>query len=180
MATTPATHPNIYKSILLGNLFSPGTVKLSGFDRAHDWEEQKPKGATGTVTVSHGPKNSGFTAEFYLADLEDIEAWDQFQRLIASTTDGPTPRALPAYHPDLVRNRITDVVCASIGGFTHDGKNGATVVVKFLEYRPAKAKAPAKPKGSGAAKDASAGTRPDPNAEAKRELAALREQARTT
>lgn len=176
MATTPNTHPDIYKSILLGGVFSPGTVTLSGFDRVHAWEDQRPKGAMGENTINHGPKNAGFTATFFLADLEDVAQWDDFQRLISSTVDGQKPQALPAYHPDLVRNKITDVVVESIGGFVHDGKNGASVTVKFKEYRPPKPKPAAK--AGAAKKKADAQSRPDPNAEAKRELAALVEQAR--
>jgi hypothetical protein len=152
---------------------------LSGFDREHGWDVQTPKGATGSVTVNRGPKNGGFTATFYLADLAQIEAWDDFQRLIASTVEGPKPRALAAYHPDLVRNRITDVVAASIGGFVHDGKNGASVTVKFLEYRPPKPKPAAKADAAGRARvPSTAQTRPDPNAAAKAELSALLAQAR--
>lgn len=176
MATTPGTHPLIYKSIMLGGVESPGTVTLSGFDRQHDWEDQRAKGTTGASTVNHGPKNGGFTATFFLADLEDVGAWDDFQRLISSTVDGAKPKALSAYHPDLVRNRITDVVCESLGGLQHDGKNGATVVVKFKEYRPPKPKPASKASASGKAQTAN--RRPDPNAEAKRELAALIDQAK--
>jgi hypothetical protein len=176
MATTPDTHPDLYRSIILGTTASPGTVTLSGYDRTHNWEDQRPKGSKGENTINHGPKNSGFTATFYLADLEDVGQWDDFQRLISSTVDGPKPQALPAYHPDLVRNKITDVVCQSIGGFVHDGKGGVSVTVKFKEYRPPTPKPAAK---AGAAKrKADAQSRPDPNAEAKRELAALVEQAR--
>ena len=94
--------------------------------------------------------------------------------MLASSLEGASPKALAIYHPDLARNKITDVVVESIGVLQHDGKNGATVVVKFLEYRPPKPK-PAKKAAAGKA----AGTsRPDPNADAKRELAALLAQAK--
>jgi hypothetical protein len=179
MATTPGTHPLIYKSILLGTTFSPGTVTLSDYPRKHDWEDQKPKGTQGSVTVCHGQKNSGFTATFFLADLEDVEAWDEFAKLISSTVDGPKPKALPVYHPDLVRNRITDVVAAEIGTFVHDGKNGASITVKFIEFRPPKPKAAAKPASGGRVGTTTidtAASRPDPNREAKRELDALTAQ----
>lgn len=177
MATSPSTHPDLYKSILLGTTFSPGTVVLSGLDRKHLWEQQKPKGTAGAFTVNNGPDVGGFTATFYLADLDDVAAWDEFQRLIESTVNGPKPRALPAYHPDLVRNKITDVVVESIGGFVHDGKDGVSVTVKFLEYRPPRAKPATKPSSSPRAD--STPSRPDPNQDAKRELAALLDQARS-
>jgi hypothetical protein len=176
MATTPGTHPLLYTSINLGGVDSPGVVTLSGFPREHSWEDQKAKGTTGASTVNHGPKNSGFTASFYLADLEDVEAWDEFQKLISSTVDGPKPKALSAYHPDLVRNKITDVVCESIGGMQHAENGGMTVVVKFREYKPPKPKPAVK--AAAASKAQTTSRKPDPNAAAKAELAALLEQAR--
>jgi hypothetical protein len=177
MATTPHNNPDLYGYILLGGSRSPGVVTLTGHDRAHGWEDQKPKGTAGEYTVNRGPQNSSFTATFLLADLEDVEAWDTFQRLLDSSLSGPKPRALPVYHPDLARNRITDVVVESVGGMTHAKDGGMTVVCKFKEFRPPKPKAPAKPV-AGRSRPSNAESRPDPNADAKRELAALLEQAK--
>lgn len=174
MATAPHTHPDLYKSIYIGGVLSPGKVTLSGFDRDHDWDVQKAKGSTGATTVNRGPANGGFVASFYLADLEDLSAWDDFQTMLAASVEGAKPKALAAYHPDLVRNKILDVVVKSIGGFTHDGKGGATVVCKFIEYRPPKAK-PAVKAGAAAKAQPKA---PDPNAAAKAELSALLAQAK--
>jgi hypothetical protein len=177
VSTNPSNHPDIYRSLILGGagVETPGTVKLSGHERTHKWDRQRPKGTAGEFTVNQGPNNGGFTATFFLADLEDVTRWDECAKLIASTVDGPKPVALGVYHPDLVRQRITDVVCESLGGLQHDSKGGATVVVKFLEYRPPKPKPAAKP-------TARTGTttveRPDPNASAKRELAELLAQAK--
>lgn len=173
MATNPTTHPDLYKSIILGNVPSPGTVTLSGHERKHRWETQRPDGSQGAYTISKGPDVRGFTAEFYLADLDDITEWDAFQALIESTVDGSKPRALAVYHPDLVRNRIGDVVCESVGGFAHDGKGGARVLVKFLEYRPPRPKPAARPAPS----NGKVADRNDPNSEAKAEFAALLAQA---
>jgi hypothetical protein len=176
MAMTPSTHPDAFKSIILGSgQTSPGVVTLSGFPREHKWEQNQPKGTTGESTLNRGPKNSGFTASFYLADVDEVEEWDAFQRILSESVEGPKPRALQAFHPDLLRQKIVDVVVASIGELTHDGKDGATVVCKFLEYRPPKPKPAAK---------AEAGTRRgtttvnDTNAQRKAELAALLEQAK--
>lgn len=179
MATTPGTHPLIYRSINIGGRDSPGTVVLSGHERSPvKWETQRPKGSTGAFTVAQGSDPASFTASFFLATLEDVEAWDEFQRHLESSLAGPKPQSMAVFHPDLVRNRIVDVVVDKIGGFKHDGKNGATVDVKFLEYRPAKPKAATKPGQRAGAQADTAGQRVDPNAAAKRELAALLEQAR--
>lgn len=175
MATTPYTHPDLYKSIHIGGVLSPGKVTLSGFDREHDWDVQKAKGSTGATTVNRGPANSGFTASFHLADEEDVEAWDAFQRMLSASVEGPKPTALSAYHPDLVRNKIVDVVVKSIGSMQHDDRGSATVVCKFIEYRPPKPKPAVKANAKSRAADA---TSTDPNAARKAELAALVAQAR--
>lgn len=174
MPTSPHTHPELYRSIILGGQASPGVVKLSNCDRQHGWEKQQPKGQAGEFTVNKGPKNSGFTATFYLADDVDVAGWDSYSAMLASTVEGPKPKAMPVYHPDLARNKITDVVVESLGILSHDGKGGAHVTVKFLEFRPPKPK----PASKAAAGTPAKAKRPDPNAAAKAELAALLAQAK--
>jgi hypothetical protein len=66
----------------------------------------------------------------------------------------------------------------------HDGRGGATVLVKFIEYRPPKPKptAKAQPKPGGTSAGARTGVttveRPDPNAAAKARLNELLAEAR--
>jgi hypothetical protein len=169
--------------IVLGTVRSPGVVKLSGHDREKQWDIKAAKGQTGASSTLGGDPIGSFEAEFFLADdgdngdgPGDFDKWEEFQRLIESTVSGPKPVALPIYHPDLSRNKFTEVVCGKIGGMVHDGRGGATVKVKFIEYKPPKpkpaAKAAPKPGAPGST------TRPDPNAAAKRELAGLLEEAR--
>ncbi len=174
MTTTPHTHPDLYTSVYIGGVKSPGKVTLSGFDREHDWDVQKAKGSTGATTVNRGPSNSGFTASFYLVDFEECELWDEFQAMLSASVEGAKPKALAAYHPDIVRNKIIDVVVKSIGSPQHDDNGGMTVVCKFIEYRPAKAKPASK---AGAAQRQGTTTVNDPNAARKAELAALVAQA---
>ena len=68
-----------------------------------------------------------------------------------------------------------------MGGLVHDGNGGATVTVKFIEYKPPKPKpaavAKAKP-GGGKAAAPGKPAKPDPNAAAKAELAQLTALAR--
>jgi hypothetical protein len=170
--------------LLLGSAQSPGTVVLSGHDRVKDWNVAAAKGQTGASSSLNGDPIGKFQAEFYLADDEDLAGWEDFQRLIESTTNGPTPVALPIYHPDLARNKFTEVVNGGIGGMLHDGRGGRIVQVTFLEYRPPKpkpsAKAKAKPAQTYANTDEGGRSPPpeDPNAAAKRELAGLVDEAR--
>lgn len=176
--------------IILGTTRSPGVVKLSGHDRDKKWDVKEAKGATGASSALEGDPIGQFEATFTLAGdevdgLTDFDEWEDFQRLIESTTSGPTPVALPIYHPDLARNRFTEVVSGGVGGMVHDGQGGATIKVKFLEYKPPKpkpaVKAKPKPDAGGGAGAATGGTtkpaKPDPNAERKRELARLNDEA---
>jgi hypothetical protein len=188
-------HDDVYSAIVLGSVRSPGVVTLSGHDRNEDWDIKAAKGQTGASSSLNGRPVGQFQATFYLASDEpdesganDFTRWDDFQRLIESTTSGPKPTALTIYHPDLARNGFTEVTNGGVGGMKHDQKGGATVVVKFLEYKPPKpkpaAKATAKPAAAvrhGVGVEGEFGApppKPDPNADAKRELAELVAKAR--
>ncbi len=198
----PSEQDGELSTIVLGTTRSPGSCTISGHDRVKAWDVQAAKGQTGASSNLDGDPVGQFQVSFYLADdggngdgPTDFDRWDEFQRLIESMTNGPTPFALPIYHPDLARNRFTEVSNASVGGMIHDGRGGATVIVKFIEYKPPKKKktstAVAKPAGkvarggsrggspaAWAALGASPPEKPDPNADAKRELAGLVEEAR--
>jgi len=182
-------------TIVLGTMRSPGLCVLSGHDRVKNWDVQKAKGQSGASNSLNGDDPGTFKATFFLADdraPEDgpsqFDVWEEFQRLIESTTNGPAPFALPIYHPDLARNLFTEVSNGGVSGMLHDGKGGASVVVTFKEYKPAKAKPTAKAQGKASAGGVAPGgapgvaggapPRPDPNAAAKAELAALLAEAR--
>jgi hypothetical protein len=174
-------------TIVLGTLRSPGVVTLSGHDRIKNWDVKKAKGQVGASSSLNGDDVGSFQASFYLADGYDFEKWDEFQRLIESLTNGPAPVALPIYHPDLARNHFTEVSNAGVGGMTYDGRGGRTVVVKFLEYKPPRPKPSAKAVAKPAGRTAAGGggqfgpplpPKPDPNEDAKRELAELVAEAR--
>ena len=183
----PGTNPELFAAILLGDAWSPGVVTLSGHNREENWDIQSAKGAEGSSTKLNGRPVGQFQASFFLADQDDVYAWHDFQRLIESTTSGPTPFALPIFHPDLAANGFIDVTNGGVGGLVWDAQGGATVQVKFLEYRPphpkpSKKATPKATAGTARVSDENGyGTRekPDPNEDAKRELAALVEEAQT-
>lgn len=157
----PFLVPDLFNKIILGGHVSPGLVKLSGHDRNQDWQVNAAKGQTGATTSYNGEAPAQFTATFQLAsdplaDVDDFVAWAEFQKVIESTTSGPSPFALPIYHPDLAAQRITEVTNGGVGGMVHDEKGGATVTVKFLEYRPPKKKTSGKPKSKGKPTDKTA------------------------
>lgn len=171
----------------VGGKRSPGVVTLSGHDREKNWDTKAAKGQAGATEVLNGDPIGTFTASFYLADdganpgePTDFDQWEDYQRLIESTTNGPKPVALPIYHPDLARNHFTEVVSGGVGGLVHDGKGGATVKVKFREYKPAKPKPAAKATVKKVMSDPHGDPNGanDPNAQRKAELAALVAEAR--
>jgi hypothetical protein len=184
--TLPNDTADLISQLVIGNpaVVSPGVVVLSGHDRNEDWDVQAAKGSTGASSKLNGKPIARFTATFYLAgdgedEVDDFEKWEGFQPVLESMVNGPAAVAYPVYHPDLARQRITEVSVESIGGLSYDGKGGASVVVKFIEYRPPKAKPVAKAQAKAGSRGGnSAALANDPNAAAKRELAGLVEQAK--
>lgn len=177
----PYEFPELFSKLILGTSVSPGTVVISGHDRWKDWDIQKAKGQTGATSKLNGDPVGQFTATFYLVSEgtdedgnDDFTSWFEFQKEIEATVSGPTPVAKPVYHPDLQANGFTEVTSAGVGGITRDERGGATVVVKFLEYRPPKPKQTRKASGGINTQEA----RQDPNYDAKRELAGLLEEAK--
>lgn len=182
--------PDLFNVIVLGGQVSPGKATITGHDRDQNWNIQQAKGQIGASSTLEPPDLGEFQVSFELTsdaafgEEDDFTRWDTFQRLIESTTSGPTPFALPIYHPDLARNGFTEVVNRGIGGMLRDSKGGGVIQVKFGEHRPAKPKATkraeSKPNagGTGAVTGTGAEQRPDPNAAAKRELAGLVDEAK--
>ena len=166
----------LYNVIVLGGVTSPGQVTLSGHDRKVNWDVQAGPFLNGATTRFKSIPPIEFTASFYLVKdvankLDDFVLWPAFLTLINSTIASPrTPKALEIYHPDLAANDIKSVVKAMVGGMTYDGKGGATVDVKFQEYRP-----PRKWAGTPQSKPAN-----DPNAALKAQVTALTNQYQAT
>ena len=176
--TNPVDDEDLYEAIVLGGVKSPGRVTLSGHDREIDWDVKQGPGLSGATTTFKVEKPCEFTATFYLVldpaeGINDYDDWPQFLDVINSTVAGKTPKALDIYHPDLASNGIKSVVKKSVGGVIHDGKGGATIAVKFLEYKPPKPKG-GSPKGSKTTK------KTDPDQAALDELAKLTKQYQAT
>jgi hypothetical protein len=171
----PIDNEELYDSIELAGVRSPGFVTLSGHDRVEKWDVKSADGAGGARMTYKGDEIAQFQASFYLVkdpvlDLDEFAAWEKFAAVIKSSIIATgKPKALKIYHPDLAANDIKSVCKASIGGMQHDGKGGATVVVKFIEYRPQK---PA----SGVPVSAKQ-TKPDPNADLKAIVKSLTDEA---
>lgn len=151
----PSQNRDHYNSITLNGMRSPCVVTLSGHDREHSWDVKEAKGQDGASTTRGGEKIAQFTATFSLSDdplsdTDDYASWDAFRTMLQLSMRGKVPTAMPIYHPDLAAQNITSVCVASVGGLQHDGRGGATVAVKLLEYRPPKKKPVGKPSSKNA------------------------------
>jgi hypothetical protein len=170
----------IYNSIVVGGVRSPGVVTLRGHKRSVAWDVKGGGAQDGASTTRKGKVPSRFTASFYLVDdpvlgVNELIEWTVFSIVLRSTFEQTAAKALDIYHPDLADNGIKSVVVEEVGGLEHDGKGGANVTVAFLEYAPPKPKPASKPSGSKTGSDPK--KKPDPNAAAKAELAALLAEA---
>lgn len=180
----PYEDEDLFAAIELAGVRSPGQVTISNHDRKAVWDVKSgPSQKGATMDLKEIPPIE-FTCVFELfLDIEEspneFEQWETFQALIESTINGPTPKALDIYHPDLAANQITSVVKAKVGGMVRDKNDPgkATVTVAFQEYAPPKKKG-GSPNGSGNKKPDP--KKPDPNAAANAELAALVEQYKAT
>jgi len=164
---TPFDNPELFSSIILAGVVSPGKVTLSGHDRTVKWDVKEAKELDGASMDIKSVPAVEFTATFDLVDdpeLDEFEQWDEFVEIIESTVGGKKVQAVDIYHPYLAAQRppITSVVKATVGGIVDDEKGGRRIAVKFQEYRPPKPKK-GSPTGSKTSK-------PDPNADVKTEL----------
>ena len=177
-------NPELYKSIVLGGVASPGQVALYGHNRKVLWDVKVGPFLNGAITTLKGIPPIEFSASFSLLrddsqGIDDFADWDNFEKVINATAQGvglfgqtvTIPKAQDIYHPDLARNDIKSVAKAEVGGFTYDCKGGAVVVVRFQEYRP--------PKRFGGTPIGSK-TKNDPNAAAKAEIERLTQQYKNT
>lgn len=171
----PIDDVDVYMVVVLAGVQSPGHCTLSGAALTNRWEEKEGDGQDGDSTTLKGRKNNHFTVTFELWDepglgIDHFATWDrEFLPLLKSSTTTTPLSALDIYHPDLARLGISAVQVEEIGQLVHDGQGGATVAVKFLEFRPPKPKS-GTPGGSKSGGGSKPGDAPDPNADAQKEL----------
>lgn len=171
MSPNPLDDDDLYESVVLGGVRSPGKVTLSGHDRKIGWNIQKGSAQKGASMTRSSEDPIEFTASFYLVKdesqgIDDFAGWPAFLAIVNSTVSGPTPKAFDIYHPDLAEQDIKSVVKGTVMGTVHDGKGGQTRAVKFLEYMPPQ-------KSGGAPSGSKTAPKNDPNQKALDELGRL-------
>ena len=175
----PADDTLLFDVVVFDGVESPGVVGLSGFEREQNLDVKESDGQKGATTTYKGTKCGGGTLTFTLIKddngRDDFLAWDAFAERFWSTIppkSGKKPVAKDISHPDLLRNDYTSVILRKMGRMQHDGKGGATIAVDVAEYYPPK---PAATGGASGSK--SQGTKPDPVADATKELEELLKKA---
>lgn len=167
-------NPELYNSLTIGGVRSPGLLTLKGHDRKIGWDEKAGNGQQGaSLTLKNIPLTE-FDATFFLSERSEFDEWGRFQAVLESTYK-PTVKALAVVHPELQRLGITAVVASVIPAPVRDGKGGESYTVKLKEYKP-----PAKKGGTASGSSAKAATKNDPNAAAKAELKKVQDQYKAT
>lgn len=181
-ALNPFDNPHAWDVVIIGGQESPGLCELDGFDRKHDWDRKKGKGAAGeTITFTQKPAAEGkLTFTFWTRD--HFTAWARFRPLFKYDPTKKAPSPFDIFHPTLADNDIKSVVCGSLGGIKHVGGNKYQVVVELLEFNPPPPKsAVSTPDGSksNSPKTPSTGNNPDPIADAQqKQIADLLDEAK--
>lgn len=129
----------------IGDMRSPGVVRLSGPGMVYGWDIQNASAQAGAVTKRTNEPLKEFDAEFELSNetddygFSDFDRWGEFQPYLeAMVANKAKPFARDIYHPDLARVHITAVTLKSIGLLQPDGKGGGKIKVQFIEHRPPK------------------------------------------
>jgi hypothetical protein len=178
----PVDLPEMWDTFTLAGLRSPGICKFPDLIRDEGWDVQVPKGSTGGNTVHNNTKPISFGVELRLwkdAYVDHFDRWEDWKGLLVIPIKKDSPKALDILHPQLEGLGIRSVVAQTRAEYIPDGRGGATVKWKFLEYRPiqpAKSQGPNGSKGSGAGSTSTQQKKSDPNADLKKEVEELTKQ----
>lgn len=186
--TTPHDNPELFDTHTLNGVRSPGTVTFSGLENRAKVDVKDGDGQDDGFVTHKGRKIRKFKATYHLvrdhvADVDQFAEWDAFLPILKAAQEGD--EAAEFFHPDTAELEIGAVTVEAIGGKKRDAKGGATVVVDYIDYRPARAKPVTSPSGartspSRGTYDSSGTSGPsvDPNEQARNNLDALLEEAR--
>lgn len=169
----PFNDEDLFDSLELGSTRSPGLIKtMGGHEKKINWDVKEGQGQEGASSTLKSIPLRTPSITIFLADETERADVQAFRDVCYSTISGATPKALDAYHPDWASVGIRSVTLASFGPPVYDGKGGESYTIVFQEYCP--------PKPKGGTANGSKGPKPDPNAAANAELAALTKQYSAT
>lgn len=135
-ALDPITNAAAWDAVEVGGVEAPGICILSGWKRAHEWDQKKGKGGLGaTITFVQRPPAKG-SIEFLLWLPSHFVEWKEFRQQFKYDPTKQEPQAVDIYHPSLDDIGIHSVVCEDIGAIIHKGKGKYSITVALLEYFP--------------------------------------------
>jgi hypothetical protein len=140
---TISDFPELYDTLTISGMRSPGTVKLSGDALKVKVDKAEAKSSDGGTSTINGRSVREFEAEFYVWNdrekgVDHHVAWAPFYAMLFTQSAAPKAIGFPIVHPDLARAGITSVCVEHIALPTYDGKGGARHKVKFSEHKPKK------------------------------------------
>lgn len=156
----PITLPIVWDYLIVSGQVAPGLCKISDAPRANKWDVKDGPGTQGATTTYRGNQVAEFTAKLLLGwsspsrdgtqDLDNLAAF--LNLLDFDPTKNANEAALDISHPalDVPNPPIRAAALKEIGTLTSAGPGGLwTIDLKFIEYRPPKAKnATSTPQGS--------------------------------
>lgn len=188
---SPIQQPSVWDVLEVGGVTSPGVCFLSGFRRVHDFDKKSGKGTEGaTLTFTRKPPVEGHVKFLlwldgtqYASAPNHFQLWGQFVQQLKYDPTKEAVTAVDVYHPSLAFINATSFVCTEIGAVEQEGEPGQqlySITIKLCEYAPPpKLSAVSTPQTATAnAPEASAGTPPDPIADAQQaQIQALLQKA---
>ncbi|SRR5258708_2215308 len=135
-ALDPISNAQDWDKIQLGLTTSPGICIINNAERKYGWDIKRGKGTLGgTVTFNESPPVE-FSIQFLLWEPQHFIQWSTFRTLFKYDPTKKTTTAIDIYHPSLADIDIKSVVCKSLGGIKHDGKQLYSIDVELIEYHP--------------------------------------------
>lgn len=134
----PVTDYELYDSLILAGVQSPGVCKVSMTSRDLGWSNASAPGSDGAESTLTGAKLAEFEVEFLLwqgdSEVSHFMLWPGFRAVLQTPVSKGDPKALDIFHPQLTELGITSVVVQSWTEPTPNGDGSATAKVKFIEY----------------------------------------------
>lgn len=100
MAGNPLRTPELYDTVLLAGVRSPGQCDLTGAHAPRKWDVWRGFGLSGAATVFTGIDIDKFAVRLTFWEPEQIDEYNaKFAPLLALPPRGKRPKSLDFYHP---------------------------------------------------------------------------------
>ncbi len=138
----PFTDEALFDHLVLtnasGTYISPGYVTLEGASRKAVYDIKAGPSLAGASTNLSKIPPCEFSTRFLLTfdpttGENSIDTWDAFAKVLKTSIKSPAG-TFKVYHPQLAAIDVTCIALVELGQMVWDGKGGAAVTCKWLEY----------------------------------------------